>query len=149
MLAEKINQDHIEAMKAKDSVRSSTLSFLRAQLKNLMIEKKQDDLEDPEVIAVIKKQVKQRQDSIEQFNNGGREDLAAKEEKELVILKAYLPEEMSAQALQPIVDAAVKESGATGMKDMGQVMKLVVPQVAGKADNKMVSTLVREALAKL
>jgi uncharacterized protein len=149
MLEQNIQADYIKAMKDRDAVKSGTLSFLRSQLKNVMIDKRQDQLADADVIAVIKKQIKQRQDSIEQYEKGSRMDLAEKEKKELAILKAYLPEEMSADQLNPVIAAAIKEAQATGMKDMGAVMKIVVSQVAGKADNKMVSTLVREALAKL
>ena len=99
------------------------------------------------MIQVIKKQAKQRQDSIEQYEKGGRPELAAKEKQELDILKEYLPEEMSADQLRPFVDEAVKEAGATSMKDMGRVMKALMSRVAGKADNKMISRLVKQALS--
>ena len=92
MLEEKIGKDYIQAMKDGDKVRSQTLSFLRAQLKNILIEKRVDKLDDEEVIPVIKKQVKQRQESIIQFEKGGRQDLAGKETAELAILKEYLPD---------------------------------------------------------
>jgi len=149
MLEQQINQDYIAAMKAKDSQKSTTLNFLRAKIKDIYIANRVEKLEDAEVVAVIKKQVKQRQDSIEQFKAGGREDLVAKESAELDMLKGYLPEEMSEEILQPIVDEAVKESGATSMKDMGNVMKALMPKVAGKADNKLVSDLVKKTLASL
>ncbi len=147
MLAEQINQEYIQAMKNRDSLRVSTLSFLRAQIKNVMIDRKSEKIEDADVIQVIKKQAKQRQDSIEQYEKGGRPELAAKEKQELDILKEYLPEEMSADQLRPFVDEAVKESGATSMKDMGRVMKALMSRVAGKADNKMISRLVKQALS--
>ncbi|MCK5215935.1 MAG: GatB/YqeY domain-containing protein [Candidatus Omnitrophica bacterium] len=147
MLAEQINQEYIQAMKNRDSLRVSTLSFLRAQIKNVMIDRKSEKIEDADVIQVIKKQAKQRQDSIEQYEKGGRPELAAKEKQELDILKEYLPEEMSADQLRPFVDEAVKEAGATSMKDMGRVMKALMSRVAGKADNKMISRLVKQALS--
>lgn len=147
MLAEQINQEYIQAMKNRDSLRVSTLSFLRAQIKNVMIDRKSEKIEDADVIQVIKKQAKQRQDSIEQYEKGGRPELAAKEKQELDILKEYLPEEMSDDQLRPFVDEAVKESGATSMKDMGRVMKALMSRVAGKADNKMISRLVKQALS--
>jgi len=147
MLADKINKDYIQAMKDKDSVKSSTLSFLRAQLKYVMIDQKQEPLDDAQVIVVIKKQIKQRQDSISQYEKGGRQDLAAKEQQELVVLQSYLPQEMSEEQLQPIVAKAIAESGAASMKDMGKVMKLVAAEVAGRADNKMVSDLVKKLLS--
>jgi len=146
MLEDTINKGYIEAMKAKDRVRSSTLNFLRAEIKNLRIEKRDDQLDEQDVIAVIKKQVKQRQDSIEQFKQGGRDDLVEKEEAELAILKRYLPEEMSEDALQKVVNDVIQESGAASMKDMGTVMKTVLEKVAGQADNKMVSGLVKKIL---
>jgi uncharacterized protein YqeY len=127
---------------------------LRAQLKNIFIEKRTGDaglrsLPDEDVIAAIKKQIKQRQDSIAQYEKGGRQDLAAKESAELAILKSYLPEEMSEEQLGGIITEAVKESGAASMKDMGKVMKIVSTKVQGKADNKLVSELVKKALSTL
>src|SRR5208283_1796208 len=99
-LEDKIGQDYVLAMKARDSFRSSVLSFLRAQIKNVKVDKRLEAVPDDEVIATIKKQAKQRQDSINQFKAGGRTDLADKEEKELAILKNYLPPEMSPQELK-------------------------------------------------
>ena len=147
MLEEKIASDYKQAMKDKDTVKSSTISFLRSQLKYVLIEKKAEKLADPDVIAVIKKQVKQRQDSISQFEKGGRMDLVQKEKSELDILKSYLPQEMSSEELKGLIDSAIQESGAAGMKDMGNVMKVLLPKVAGRADSKQISDLVRERLS--
>ncbi len=149
MLEEKIFNDYKEAMKNKDTLKSSVLSFLRAQLLNLAVEKKKNKLEDAEVFAVIKKLIKQRQDSIEQFTKGNRPELAEKEAKELEMLKAYLPAELSRDEIGKIIDTAIAETGASGMKDMGKVMKEVTAKAAGKADGKLVSDLVREKLSKL
>lgn len=149
MLEEQIGRDYIQAMKDRDRIRSSTLSFLRAQMKNVIIEKKADNLKDDEVIAVIKKQIKQRQDSITQYEKGGRQDLADKEAAELAILKGYLPEEMAAEELEGLVAEAIKEAQAASMKDMGKVMKIVAEKTQGKADNKLVSELVKKALSQL
>lgn len=146
MLEEQITNDYKQAMKDKDPIKVSTLSFLRAQLKYAMIDKKLEKLPDVEVITVIKKQVKQRQDSITQFEQGGRQDLADKEKTELDILKSYLPQEMSTEELKGLIEAAVKESGAKSMKDMGNVMKVLLPSIAGRADSRLVSDLVREKL---
>src|ERR1039457_5885356 len=99
LLEDKIAQDYITAMKARDSFTSSVLSFLRAQIKNVKVDKRLEQVPDEDVISVIKKQVKQRQDSINQFKAGNRSDLADKEEKELSILKNYLPPEMSREQL--------------------------------------------------
>lgn len=146
MLEKQISADYIQAMKAKDKDRVAVLSFLRAQIKNVLIDKRVEALDDVEVIAVIKKQVKQRQDSISQYRSGGREDLAAKEQMELDILKTYLPQEMSADEVEALIAQAVAQVGAAGMKDMGAVMKAMGPLTAGKADNKLVSELVRKKL---
>jgi len=148
-LEDKIGQDYVQAMKARDSFASSVLSFLRAQIKNVKVDKRLETVPDEEVISVVKKQVKQRQDSITQFRAGGRVDLAEKEEKELVLLKAYLPPEMSAERLKSIVEEVIAASGATSIKDMGRVMKDVLSRVAGQADNQAVGVLVKERLAKI
>ena len=147
MLEQKINKDYIDAMKARDRVKSSTLNFLKSQLKYVLIEKKAAQLPDIDVITVIKKQIKQRQESIEQYSKGGRQDLADKETQEMKILQGYLPQEMSESKLKEIVAQTVKESGASSMKDMGAVMKAVLAKVSGQADSKMVSELVKAALS--
>jgi len=147
VLEEKILNDYKEAMKAKDSLRSSALSFLRAQMMNAAIDKKKKDLDDVEAIAVIKKQIKQRQDSIEQFTKGNRMDLVEKEARELQILKSYLPPELGEEEIKKIIDEAVAQLGASGMKDMGKVMKEANAKIAGQADGKLVSDLVKQRLS--
>ncbi|OGX37133.1 MAG: hypothetical protein A3C36_06715 [Omnitrophica WOR_2 bacterium RIFCSPHIGHO2_02_FULL_52_10] len=149
MLEDRIQKDYIAAMKSRDSLRSSTLSFLRAQIKNVLIEKKQDKLGDPDIITVIKKQVKQRQESVAQYEQGGRKDLADKEAAEMAVLKEYLPQEMSEQELKGLVAESIKAAQAVSMKDMGKVMKVMTEKVQGRADNKLVSELVKKALAQL
>ena len=149
LLEDKINQDYVQAMKARDSFTSSVVSFLRAQIKNVKVDKRLEQVPDEDVIAVIKKQVKQRQDSITQFRAGGREDLAEKEEKELVILKNYLPPEMSPAELKAVIEEVITASGATSIKDMGRVMKDVLVRIAGQADNQTVGALVKERLTKI
>jgi uncharacterized protein YqeY len=149
MLTDRIHEDYKQAMKSKDALRVSTLSFLRAQIKYALIDAKQDQLDDPAVIAVIKKQVKQRQDSIAQYEGADRQDLADKEKAELAILRAYLPREMTEEQLQSIIREAAAETGAGGVNDMGKVMKAVQVKVEGRADNKLVSVLVRKTLQEL
>ena len=149
MLEEKIFNDYKEAMKNRDTLKSSVLSFLRAGLMNAAIEKKKKNLDDNDCIAVIKKQIKQRQESIEQFQKGNRQDLADKEIKELGILKVYLPEELSTDEVKKIIEEAVLSTAASGMKDLGRVMKEVTAKIAGRADSKLVSDLVRERLSKI
>ena len=148
MLEEKIMEDYKKAMKDRDAAKTSTLSFLRAELKNAAIDKRKDKLEDAEVIAVVKKQVKQRQDSIEQFKAGGRQDLVEKETKELEILKSYLPPQLSEEKIREIIEEAVKETGASGPQDMGKLMKALLPKLSGGADNRLVSELVKARLQK-
>ena len=149
MLEEKITNDYKQAMRDKDALKVSTLSFLRSQLKYVLIDKKSNELSDSDVIAVIKKQVKQRQDSIAQFEKGGRMDLVTKERTELEILKNYLPQEMSVDDLKGLIDTAILKSSVKSMKDMGAVMKVLLPQIAGRADSKQVSDLVKEKLSQL
>ena len=148
-LEERISQDYVSAMKARNSELSSALNFLRAQIKNVKIDKRVEQVSDEEIVAVIKKQIKQRLDSITQFKAGGREDLAAKEESEIAIYKPYLPLEMSPEQIKTVVDDIIKSTGASSVKDMGKVMKDVLAQLAGKADNQIVSALVKERLSKI
>ena len=147
MLEEKILNDYKEAMKSKDALRSSALSFLRSQMMNAAIEKRKKNLDDTEAIVVIKKQIKQRQDSIEQFKKGNRLDLADKETKELEILQSYLPAQMGEEEIKKLIDEAVEQTGAVGIKDMGRVMKEVLAKVGGQADGKVVSDLVKSKLS--
>ena len=146
-LEEKLNADYVSAMKERNAERSSVLSFLRAQVKNLKIDKRIDAVPDVEVIGVIKKQIKQRQDSIAQFTSGGRPELAAKEANEMHMLKSYLPKEMSAEALQAVIEEVIKSHGATSIKDMGKVMKDVQAKTAGQADNQIIGALVKARLS--
>jgi|CXWL01.1.fsa_nt_gi uncharacterized protein YqeY len=148
-LEQQIDKDYIQAMKDRDSGRSSALSFLRSQIKYARIELKTEHVPDSDVIAVLKKQIKQRQDSIEQFKQGGRTDLVEKEEKELAILKGYLPAEMSADEIKSIIKETIKATSAVSIKDMGRVMKEAGVKLAGRADNKQVSEFVKSELSQL
>jgi hypothetical protein len=147
MLTDKIAADLKAAMLAKDAPRLSTLRMLKSAVEYCKIEKKQESLTDADVTGVIKKQIKQRQDSIEGFEKGGRADLVDKEKAELAVLKSYLPEELSQAQLEEIIKAAMAEVGATTKADMGKVMKAVQAKTAGRADNRLVSQLVSAQLA--
>lgn len=147
MLEERILNEYKEAMKQRDTLKSSVLSFLRADIMNVAVAKKKNKLDDAETISVIKKQIKQRQDSIEQFTQGNRQDMAEKEQKELEILKTYLPPELSQEEIKRIIEEVVSATAASGMKDMGKVMKEVGVKIAGQADGKLVSDLVRARLS--
>ena len=146
MLEEKIMNDYKEAMKARDALKISVLRLLRADILNVTVAKKKDKLDDPEIVSVIKKQIKQRQDSIEQFTKGARVDMAEKEAKELNILKTYLPPELSEAEIKKIIEEALVATGARGIKDMGKLMKEVTSKTAGQADGKLVSDLVKNRL---
>lgn len=147
MLLEEMDANFKQAMKAKDATLLSVLRMLKTAINNRMIEKKVDKLEDNEVIALIRKDVKQHQDSIEQFKKGSREDLAKKEEAELKILKSYLPKEASIEEIRKVVKKTIEETGAIGKKDFGKVMKLSMEKLEGSCDGKAVSSVVGELLS--
>ena len=148
MLEDRIFQDYIEAKKKRDEIKASTLSFLRSALHNFAIEKRKEKLDDQDVISILKRQVKERQDSIEQFKKGNRTDLVDKETKELEILQSYLPRQLTADELGPVIEEAIKSVGAADIKNMGQVIKEVMAKTKGQADGKLVSDLVKNALTK-
>jgi uncharacterized protein YqeY len=145
-LNEKIGSDITAAMKAKDAPRLSALRMLKAAVMNKGVEKNRE-LEDAEVLQVVAALVKQRRDSIEQFGNAGRTDLVAKESGEIAVLEAYLPPAASAEEIDAAVAAAVAETGAASQKDIGKVMKAVMPKLAGKhADGRTINEAVRRKL---
>ena len=146
-LKEKLTDDMKDAMRSQDKVRLSTIRMLLSAVKNKEIDLGKQ-LADQEVIETITSQVKQRRDSIEQFTKAGRSDLVEKEETELKILQGYLPEQLTAQEIEAEIEKAVKEAAASGMKDLGKVMKILAPRVSGRADGKVVSDKVRERLSK-
>ena len=147
LLNEKIAADLTAAMKAKDAPRLSALRMLKAAVTNKGMVEKGRDLEDAEVLQVVASLVKQRRDSVEQFAKAGRTDLVDKETAEIAILEHYLPPAVSAEEIEAAVDAAIAETGATSVKDMGKVMKAVMPKLAGKnADGKAVNDAVRRKL---
>jgi uncharacterized protein YqeY len=146
MLSEKIAADLKQAMLARDVIRLGTLRMLKSAIEYQKIAEKKEAFTDADIISVIKKQIKQRQDSIEGFEKGGRADLVDKEKAELAVLKPYLPEELSAAQVEEIVKATIAELGATTKADMGKVMKAVQPKLAGRADNRLVSQTVSSQL---
>jgi uncharacterized protein YqeY len=145
-LNEKIISDLTAAMKAKDAERLSVLRMVKANLMNRKIEKG-GELTDDEVTKALQSLVKQRRDSIEQYQNAGRTDLANKEASELAVIEEYLPQAASAQEIDAAVSAAIAQTGATSIKDMGTVMKAAMANLAGRsADGKAVSEAVRANL---
>ena len=147
-LQERIDSDLKDAMRAKDAARLGVLHMLKSALKYSAIEKSgaEAQLDNAEAAQVIRKQVKQRQDSIESFEKGGRPELAAKEKDELMILQAYLPQGLSADELAKIVGETIGELGATSRAQMGAVMKVLQSKVAGRADGKTLSQEVQRQL---
>lgn len=146
-LKENLLQDMKEAMKNKETIRKNTIQLVRGGV--LQIEKdKQVELDDEGVLEVISKELKKRRDSLPDFEKSGRMDLVDDLNKEIEILLAYLPEQLSEDEIKNIVEETINEVGATTMKDMGKVMGAVTPKVKGRADNKIVSSLVKELLAK-
>ncbi len=148
-LQERIDSDLKEALKSKQDIRVSTLRLVKAEVKNLIIEKREEKAEDKDVISVISKQIKQRHDSIEAFAKGNRQDLVDKEKSELAILESYMPKRRTAEELKIIIKSSIEKVGAKGRSDMGKVMKSVMDEAAGQADGKELSRLVSEELAKL
>ncbi len=147
-LPQKIDADLKEAMRARESERLGVLRMLKSALKYSAIEKAgaEGELDDAEATQVIRKQVKQRQDSIESFEKGGRPELAEKEKSELAILQQYLPAAMDAEELARLVREAIAKTGATSRAQMGAVMKALGPEVAGRADGKTLSQEVQRQL---
>jgi len=146
-LSEKINSDLTAAMKAKDTVRLLVLRMAKAAMTHTAIEKKKDALEDQEVLDVLVKQVKQRRESIEAFDKAGRKDLSDKEKAELAVLEGYLPAQLTTEELQNLVLEAIQASGAKVKADMGKVMSILMPKVKGRADGKVLSSLIQSKLA--
>jgi len=146
---ERLDSDLKEAMRAKDATTLGVLRMLKSALKYTAIEKSgaEAELSDAEAAQVIRKQAKQRQDSIESFEKGGRAELAAKEKKELSILNAYLPQAMSADELSKVVRETIAEIGATSKAQMGAVMKALQAKVGGRADGKTLSQEVQRQLS--
>ena len=143
----RLAEDFKQSLRSGDKLRLSVIRLLTALIKNREVEKR-DPLTDAEVLQAIVASCKQRQEAVEQFRRGGRQDLADKESAELEILQSYLPKPLTSEELQTMVLEAIREVQATSPKEMGKVMGVLMPRVTGRADGKMVNTLVREALSK-
>lgn len=145
-LKQQISEDLKNALKEKDKVSLSILRMISAALKNKEIDSKKD-VKDADVIEIIGKEIKSKNESIEQFGKGGRDDLVKKEEAELEVLKKYLPEQMDEEEVKKIISETVEQVGAKSPQDMGKVMGPVMGKTKGRFDNKRVSELVKEALS--
>jgi uncharacterized protein len=148
MLAERIDADMKDAARAKDARRLGTLRMLKSQMKYREIEKAKP-LDDADVVGVIGSMIKQRKDSVVQYTAGKRPELAANENAEIAILEAYLPRQLTDEELASLVQESIAGSGAKGARDMGAVMKVLMPKVGGRAEGKRVSDAVKSALSKL
>jgi len=145
-LQERIAQELKAAMLARDAEKLGTLRLLKSALGYVQIERKTENLPDADIVAIIQKEVKKRRDSIEQFEKGGRAELAAKEKQEITVLETFLPKALSPEELEQLVKATIQELGATTKKDMGPVIKAVQAKAAGSADGKSISGLVGKLL---
>ncbi len=145
-LRERLDDDLKKAMRARDDVSLSVIRNIRSVVKNREIDRK-CILDDSGIAEVITSLVKQRRDSIRMFREAGRDELVAKEESELALLLDFLPSQLTAEEIEQIVSAAMVATGALSMKDMGALMKAVIPHVAGRADGSLVSRIVKEKLS--
>jgi hypothetical protein len=146
-LKTRLGEDLKAALRSGDKLRASVIRLLTALIKNREVEKR-GPLTEAEVLQAIMTSCKQRQESMDQFRQGGRQDLVDKEAAELSILQSYLPKPLTSEELQALVLEAIREVQATSPKEMGKVMAFLMPRVTGRADGKAVNTLVREALSK-
>ena len=149
-LHQKIEQDFKEAFKAGDQARRLVLGMLKTALLNKAIEKKSKDepLSDQEIESIISSEVKKRRDAAAQYAEGGRSDLVAKEEGEIVMLMVYLPQQYTKEEIEKLAQEAIAQAGAAGEKDFGKVMSVLAPRVKGRADGAMVARIVKEHLSR-
>ena len=145
-LEERLVDEMKQAMKSNDKVRLSTIRMIRTAVKNKEIDLRKK-LDDDEILRVIQGMVRKSEESIEQFKAGGRMDLVEKETKEIEILKSYLPQSLSQEEIVKIIDESIQETQASSLKDLGKVMKSVMPKLTGKADGKLINQLVKERLS--
>ncbi len=145
-LKDKLMEELKAAMKNKDKLRKSVIIMVRAAIKQYEIDNR-SDMDDNQIIEIISKQVKQKKDAIFEFEKGNRQDLVDEAKNEIDILMDYLPEQLSEEEIQNIVDETIKEVSPQGPKDMGKVMGALMPKITGKADGKIVSKLVKDSLS--
>ncbi|MGA9109839.1 MAG: GatB/YqeY domain-containing protein [Smithella sp.] len=143
----KLNEEMVTAAKSKDKIRLSAIRMLKTALHNKEIDLMRP-LNESEVLQVLSSMIKQRKDSIEQFAKGGRTDLVEKEEAELKVVQEFMPAQMSEDEVDSLIKKAIEEAGAASIKEMGKVMKILMPKLTGTADGKMVSEKVKAFLAK-
>ncbi|MBU4319641.1 MAG: GatB/YqeY domain-containing protein [Thermodesulfovibrionales bacterium] len=151
-ILKKINEDLVTSMKSKEEgseLRTSTLRMMKSSIKNAEIAKRgKGELTEEDITGVLSTMVKQRKESVEQYLKANRNDLAEKENKEINIIQVYLPEQLSPEEVDEIIKSTIQEAGIAGMKDMGRLMKELMPKLKGKADGKLVSQRVKEIIEK-
>ena len=146
-LRERLRDDLKDAMRARDATRRGTIRLVEAAIKNAEIEKRGGELSEQDIQAILQRQVKQRQDSIEQYEQAGRSDLADVERAEIAVIEAYLPQQMSRAEIEAAAREAIQQTGATGPSDRGKVMGQLMPQLRGQADGATVNAIVSDLLA--
>jgi len=146
-LKQRLYEDLKKAMKTKDEIRTRTLRLIISSIKTLEVEKMTEATDD-DVFRVLSKECRKRVEAIEAYKKGGREDLANEEQKELEIIKSYMPKQLSEEELKEIVKDVVEETGSSSIKDLGRVMKVLMPRVKGRADGKTVNNIVRQILLR-
>ncbi len=146
-LKEKLQQDLITSMKAKDEITTGTIRLIKAAILRLETAGEKKIATDEDIIQIMGKEIKQRKDSIEQFEKGNRPELAAKEKLEMAVLEKYLPAQLSEEEIRTIVKEIITSTGATGKSDLGKVMGMLMPRTKGKADGGLVNKIVQELLA--
>lgn len=144
-LKEKLQEDLKSSMKNKDTIRKSVITLVRAAIKQIEVDQRVE-LDDVAVMDIISKQLKQRNDSLAEFEKAGREDLIEETKSEIQVLKEYLPQQLSEEELEKIVIETIAEVGATSMKDMGKIMSTIKPKTAGRADGRKINELVKKNL---
>lgn len=146
-ILKKIDDDLSTSLKAKDEIRVSTLRMMKAALKNAEIEKRQKGgLKEEDITGVLSSLVKQRMESVEQYTKAGRVDLADKESREIEIIQEYLPEQLSEEEIESLIRSAIQETGVSSVKEIGRLMKVLMPKVKGRADGRVVNEKVRDIL---
>lgn len=144
-LKERLQEDLKSSMKNKETVKKSVITLIRASIKQFEVDNRVE-LDDDGIIDVISKQLKQRNDALEEFKKANRDDLVSETEAEIKVLKEYLPQQLSEEELEVIVKETISEVGATSMKDMGKIMSAIKPKTKGRADGKMINELVKASL---
>ena len=145
-LDERLTEEMKQAMKSNDKLRLSTIRMIRSAVKNKEIELRKK-LDDEEIQKVIQGMVRKGEESVEQFQSGGRMDLVEKEKKEIEILKSFLPQPIGQEEILRIIDQSIEETQASSLKDLGKVMKSVIPKLGGKVDGRLINQLVKERLS--